>query len=143
MYWHAPKEERVLFHWRVLKPPNSEYKQYVALIHVFFFHHSPVFPDVYSGSLFIVKFEYIKKLPKPNCSQFYFVGAADAGSNDMKYPVQLLKSVQKMAEDFHSLLTDKEKKKLAGFMRKLGFDDIAATLYDLPEESERKVRIVR
>ena len=61
----------------------------------------------------------------------------------MKYPVLLLKSVQKMVEDFHSLLTDKDKKKLAGFMRKLGFDDIAATLYDLPEESERKVRIVR
>ena len=61
----------------------------------------------------------------------------------MKYPVLLLKSVQKMAEDFHSLLTDKEKKKLAGIMRKLGFDDIAATLYDLPEESERKVCIVR
>ena len=61
----------------------------------------------------------------------------------MKYPVLLLKSVQKMAEDFHSLLTDKDKKKLAGFMQKLGFDDIAATLYDLPEESERKVRIVR
>ena len=61
----------------------------------------------------------------------------------MKYPVLLLKSVQKMAEDFHSLLTDKNKKQLAGFMRRLGFDDIAATLYDLPEESERKVRIVR
>ncbi|XP_027035542.1 probable ATP-dependent RNA helicase DDX60 [Pocillopora damicornis] len=66
--------------------------------------------------------------------------AADAESNDMKYPVLLLKSVQKMAEDFHSLLTVKEKKKLAGFMRKLGFDDIAATLYDLPEESERKAQ---
>ena len=73
----------------------------------------------------------------------YPVGAANAGSNDMKYPVLLLESVQKMAEDFHSLLTDKDKKKLAGFTRKLGFDDIAATLNDLPEESERKVCIVR
>ncbi|CAH3109022.1 unnamed protein product, partial [Pocillopora meandrina] len=66
--------------------------------------------------------------------------AANAGSNDMKYPVLLLESVQKMAEDFHSLLTDKDKKKLAGFTRKLGFDDIAATLNDLPEESERKAQ---
>ena len=59
----------------------------------------------------------------------------------MKYPVLLLKTVQKMAEDFHSLLTVKDKKELAGFMRKLGFDDIAATLS--PEKSERKVCIVR
>ena len=96
-----------------------------------------------SRLLSFFKFGIVTKLSKPNCRHLYFVGAANAGSNDMKYPVLLLKSVQKMAEDFHSLLTDKDKKKLAGFMRKLGFDDIAATLYDLPEESERKVRIVR
>ena len=90
-----------------------------------------------------VKFGIITKLPKPNCSHLYLVGAANVGSNDMKYPVLLLESVRKMAEDFHSLLTDKDEKKLAGFMRKLGFDDIAATLYDLPEESKRKVRIFR
>ena len=71
----------------------------------------------------------------------YPVGVANAESNDMKYPVLLLKTVQKMAEDFHSLLTVKDKKELAGFMRKLGFDDIAATLS--PEKSERKVCIVR
>ena len=96
-----------------------------------------------SRLLSFFKFGIVTKLSKPNCRHLYFVGAANAGSNDMKYPVLLLKSVQKMAEDFHSLLTDKDKKKLSGFMRKLGFDDIAATLYDLPEESERKVCIVR
>lgn len=66
---------------------------------------------------------------------------ADAKSNDMKYPVLLMENVQKMAQDFQSLLTDKDKKKLAGFMGKLGFDDIAAALYEMPEGSEKKVRI--
>ena len=51
-----------------------------------------------------------------------------------------MESVQKIAQDFQSLLTDKDKKKLAGFMRKLGFDDVAAPFYDLPPESGKKVQ---
>lgn len=35
---------------------------------------------------------------------------------------------------------EKDKKKLAGFMQKLGFDDISATFYDLNPETGKKVK---
>ena len=57
----------------------------------------------------------------------------------MKYPVLLMESVQKIAQDFQSFLTDKDKKKLAGYMQKLGFDDVAATFYNLQPESGKRV----
>ena len=57
----------------------------------------------------------------------------------MKYPVLLMESVQKLVQGFQSLLTDKDKKKLAGYVQKLGFDDIAATFYDLQPESGKGV----
>ncbi|KAJ7386939.1 putative ATP-dependent RNA helicase ddx60 [Desmophyllum pertusum] len=59
----------------------------------------------------------------------------DPKSNDMKYPVLLMESIQNMVQGFHSLFTDKDKKKLARYMQKLGFDDVAATFYDLHPES--------
>ncbi len=57
----------------------------------------------------------------------------------MKYPVLLMESVQKIAQGFESLLKDKDKKRLAGYMQKLGFDDVAATFYDLQPESGKGV----
>ena len=57
----------------------------------------------------------------------------------MKYPVLLMESVQKIAQGFQSLLTDKDKKKLAGYIQKLGFDDVAAMFYDLQPESGKRV----
>ena len=53
-----------------------------------------------------------------------------------------MESVQKIAQGFQSLLTDKEKKKVAGYIQKLGFDDIAATFYDLPPERGERVNTV-
>ena len=53
-----------------------------------------------------------------------------------------MESVQKIAQGFQSLLTDKERKKVAGYIQKLGFDDIAATFYDLPPESGEMVNTV-
>ena len=50
-----------------------------------------------------------------------------------------MESVQKITEGFESLLTDKDKKKLAGYMQKLGFEDISTTFYQLNPESGRKV----
>ena len=57
----------------------------------------------------------------------------------MKYPVLLMQSVQKIAQGFQSLLTDKEKKRLAGCMQKLGFNDIAGSFYELQPESGKRV----
>ena len=57
----------------------------------------------------------------------------------MKYPVLLIDSVQKIAQGFQSLLTDKDKKKLAGYVQKLGFDDVAATFLDSKPESGKQV----
>ena len=57
----------------------------------------------------------------------------------MKYPVLLMESVQKITEGFESLLTDRKKKKLAGYMQKLGFEDISTTFYKLNPESGKKV----
>ena len=57
----------------------------------------------------------------------------------MKYPVLLMESVQKIAQGFQSLLTDKDKKKLAGYMQKLGFDDVAGSFYELQSESGKRV----
>ncbi|XP_020629551.1 probable ATP-dependent RNA helicase DDX60 [Orbicella faveolata] len=66
----------------------------------------------------------------------------EPNSNDMKYPVLLMDSVQKIAQGFQSLLTDKDKKKLAGYIQKLGFDDVAAMFYDLqPESGKRAVEL--
>ena len=67
-------------------------------------------------------------------------GSRDAHSNDMKYPVLLMESAQKITVGFESLLTDRNKKKLAGYMQKLGFEDITAMFYDLKSETGRKVR---
>ena len=87
-------------------------------------------------------YDYKAKYQNRLQALYFFLGTVDPESNDMKYPVLLMESVQKMAQDFQSLLTDKDKKKLAGFMRKLGFDDVAASFYDLPaEESGKKVHI--
>ena len=57
----------------------------------------------------------------------------------MKYPVLLMESAQKITDRFIDLLTDKDKKKLAGYMQKLGFDDISAMFYSLNPESGKKV----
>ena len=67
-------------------------------------------------------------------------GSRDAHSNDMKYPVLLMESAQKITVGFESLLTDRNKKKLAGYMQKLGFEDITAMFYSLKSETGRKVR---
>ena len=50
-----------------------------------------------------------------------------------------MESVQKITEEFEVLLTDKDKKKMAGYMQKLGFEDIASMFYKLNPETDRKV----
>lgn len=57
----------------------------------------------------------------------------------MKYPVLIVQSVQKIAQGFSSLLTEKKKKKLAECMQKLGFNDIAGSFYELQPESGKRV----
>ena len=52
-----------------------------------------------------------------------------------------MESVQKMAQDLQSLLTDKNKKKLARMMQKLGFDDVVPLFYALHPERETKVNM--
>ena len=67
------------------------------------------------------------------------IGSRDAKSNEMKYPVLLVECVRKMHCEFNSHLTSKDKKKLAGYMQKLGFGDISALFYELNPENENKV----
>ena len=67
------------------------------------------------------------------------LGTFKPDSNDMKYPVLLMDSVQKISQGFQSLLTDKNKKRLAGYIQKLGFDDVAAMFWDLQPESGKLV----
>lgn len=63
-------------------------------------------------------------------------------SNDMKYPVLLMDSVQKISQSFQSLLTNKNKKRLAGYIQKLGFEDVAAMFWDLqPEMGKMAVQL--
>lgn len=50
-----------------------------------------------------------------------------------------MQSVQKTTQGFQSLLTDKKKEKLAGYMQKLGFSDIASSFYELQPESGKRV----
>ena len=71
-----------------------------------------------------------------------FPGTCDPKSNDMKYPVLLMESVQKIAQDFQTLLTDKDKKKLAGYVQKLGFDDVADTFCVLQPETGKRVNFL-
>ena len=67
------------------------------------------------------------------------LGTFKPNSNDMKYPVLLMDSVQKISQSFQSLLTDKNKKRLAGYIQKLGFDDVAAMFWDLQPEMGKMV----
>ena len=67
------------------------------------------------------------------------LGTFKPNSSDMKYPVLLMESVQKISQSFQSLLKDKDKKRLAGFIQKLGFDDVAAMFWDLQPESGKLV----
>ena len=67
------------------------------------------------------------------------LGTIKPNSNDMKYPVLLMDSVHKISQSFQSLLTDKNKKRLAGYIQKLGFDDVAAMFWDLQPESGKLV----
>ena len=57
-------------------------------------------------------------------------GYADPTSNDMKYPALLMETTQEIAQKLQSVLTTSHKKKLAGYMQKLGFQDIAAMFSD-------------
>ena len=57
----------------------------------------------------------------------------------MKYPVFLVECVNKISCEFNNHLTSRDKKKLAGYMQMLGFDDISAIFYDLKPETESKV----
>mgnify|MGYP000397503041 CR=1 FL=1 len=67
------------------------------------------------------------------------LGTLKPNSNDMKYPVLLMDSVQKISQSFQSLLTEKNKKRLAGYIQKLGFDDVAAMFWDLQPEMGKMV----
>lgn len=57
----------------------------------------------------------------------------------MKYAVLLMKTTQEIAYKLQSLLTTKDKKKLAGYMQELGFQDIAATFSGSHSESKERV----
>ena len=59
----------------------------------------------------------------------------------MKYPVILMESVHKIVQDLPSVLTDRNKKKLAKIMQKLGFDDLVPLFYEMPPDREKKVTI--
>ena len=85
----------------------------------------------------LLNFAYIKT------EMFVLVtlGTRKPNTNDMKYPVLLMDSVQKIAQGFQTLLADKDKKRLAGYIQKLGFDDVAAMFYDLQPESGKLVNI--
>ena len=50
-----------------------------------------------------------------------------------------MESVQTIRDRFNDLLNDKDKKKLAGYMEKLGFNDISAMFYNLKAETGKKV----
>ena len=52
-----------------------------------------------------------------------------------------MESVHKIVQDLPSVLTDKNKKKLAKIMQKLGFDDLVLLFYEMPPDCEKKVNI--
>ncbi|XP_022803066.1 probable ATP-dependent RNA helicase DDX60 [Stylophora pistillata] len=63
---------------------------------------------------------------------------ADKESNDMKYPVLLMESVHKIFQDLSSVMEEKNKKKLARIMQKLGFNDLVPLFYEMPPDREAK-----
>lgn len=85
------------------------------------------------------------RIIKLHCSltnyHFSFLGDADPESNDVKYPVLLMESVHKISQDLPSVLNDKDRKKLATIMQKLGFDDLVPLFYEMPLDHETKVNI--
>ena len=50
-----------------------------------------------------------------------------------------MESVHKISQDLPSVLNDEDRKKLAGIMQKLGFDDLVPLFYEMPLDHERKV----
>ena len=52
-----------------------------------------------------------------------------------------MESVHKIVQDLPSVLTDKNKKKLAKIMQKLGFDDLVPLFCEMPLDREKKVNI--
>ncbi|XP_078360877.1 putative ATP-dependent RNA helicase DDX60 [Oculina patagonica] len=62
----------------------------------------------------------------------------DLTSSDMKYAVLLMETTQEIAQKLQSFLTAKDKKTLAGYMQKLGFQDIAAVFSDSHSESKER-----
>ena len=69
-----------------------------------------------------------------------FTGSRDSKSLDMTYPVLVMESVHTIADEFGNSLSDKEKRKLARYVEKLGFTDIASTFCPVNPESGSKVR---
>ncbi|PFX17720.1 putative ATP-dependent RNA helicase DDX60 [Stylophora pistillata] len=66
------------------------------------------------------------------------IRTANPGSNEMKYPVLLMESVHKICQDLSSVMRDKNKKKLAKTMQKLGFDDLVPLFYEMLPDREAK-----
>ena len=50
-----------------------------------------------------------------------------------------MESVHRISPDFPSVLNDEDRKKLAGIMQKLGFDDLVPLFYEMPLDHEIKV----
>lgn len=59
----------------------------------------------------------------------------------MKYPVLLMESVHKIFQDLSSVMKEKNKKKLARIMQKLGFNDLVPLFYEMPPDREAKVNM--
>ncbi|XP_068713439.1 probable ATP-dependent RNA helicase DDX60 isoform X2 [Montipora foliosa] len=108
--------------------------------------------DSYNNALQLVD-EFLTKCKSPDCSFQALMKKAQTcldawqdtrsrypKSNEMEYPVLLMECVRKMYCQFSSHLTNKDKKKLAGYMQKLGFDDIAVIFYDFKPDTENKAR---
>lgn len=66
-------------------------------------------------------------------------GYGDLTSSNMKYAVLLMETTQEIAQKLQSFLTAKDKKTLARYMQKLGFQDIAAVFSDSHSESKERV----
>ncbi|XP_068760167.1 probable ATP-dependent RNA helicase DDX60 isoform X3 [Montipora capricornis] len=109
--------------------------------------------DSYNNALQLVD-EFLTKCKSPDCSFQALMKKAQTcldawqdtrsrypKSNEMEYPVLLMECVRKRYCEFSSHLTNKDKKKLAGYKQKLGFDDIAVIFYDLKPDTENKILI--
>ena len=61
---------------------------------------------------------------------------------DFTFAIQLFATVQCLFADYSDNLTERDKKNLAKFMMKLGFEDVAASIYPAILDDKKPLKVL-